>query len=110
MSTLAEFMILSAGDNRPPMLEKHLGDKVHLLLTPELQKVQLHRRSLHTAAYQVDDLDAYDSDSDDFSTTKEVFMANLSSNGSDVLFEVPHSENAHNDMLNQSVQDMPYYE
>nr|GEY78197.1 hypothetical protein [Tanacetum cinerariifolium] len=39
------------------------------------------------SAYQVDDLDAYDSDSDDFSTTKEVFMANLSSNGSDVLFE-----------------------
>ncbi|GJX14298.1 hypothetical protein Tco_1412958 [Tanacetum coccineum] len=24
MSTLAEFMILSGGDNRPPMLEKHL--------------------------------------------------------------------------------------
>ncbi|GJU72229.1 retrovirus-related pol polyprotein from transposon TNT 1-94 [Tanacetum coccineum] len=26
MSTLAEFMILSRGDNRPPMLEKHLYD------------------------------------------------------------------------------------
>ncbi|GKE25166.1 hypothetical protein Tco_1436678 [Tanacetum coccineum] len=26
MSTLAEFMILSGGDNRPPMLEKHLYD------------------------------------------------------------------------------------
>ncbi|GJW46793.1 hypothetical protein Tco_0078439 [Tanacetum coccineum] len=27
MSTLAEFMILSGGDNRPPMLEKHLTKK-----------------------------------------------------------------------------------
>ncbi|GJW99785.1 hypothetical protein Tco_0183699 [Tanacetum coccineum] len=40
----------------------------------------------------------------------EVLMANLYSYGSDVLSEVPHSENTHNDMLNQSVQEMPYYE
>ncbi|GJT11680.1 retrovirus-related pol polyprotein from transposon TNT 1-94 [Tanacetum coccineum] len=41
----------------------------------------------HNAAYQADDLDAYDSECDDFSTTKAVFMANLSSYGSDVLSE-----------------------
>ncbi|GJT22763.1 hypothetical protein Tco_0892700 [Tanacetum coccineum] len=41
---------------------------------------------------------------------KAVLMANLSSYGSDVLSEVPHSENNHNDMLNQSVQEMPYSE
>nr|GEY31483.1 hypothetical protein [Tanacetum cinerariifolium] len=41
----------------------------------------------HNVAYQVDDLDAYDYDYDDFSTTKAVLMANLSSYGSDVLFE-----------------------
>ncbi|GKC26877.1 RNA-directed DNA polymerase, eukaryota [Tanacetum coccineum] len=41
---------------------------------------------------------------------KVVLMANLSSNGSDVLFEVPISDNTHNDMLNQSVQEMPYSE
>ncbi|GJW56704.1 retrovirus-related pol polyprotein from transposon TNT 1-94 [Tanacetum coccineum] len=64
----------------------------------------------HNAAYpyQADDLDAYDSDCDDFSTAKVVLMANLSSYGSDVLSEVPHSNNTHNDMLNQSVQEMPY--
>nr|GEW64424.1 hypothetical protein [Tanacetum cinerariifolium]GEY34537.1 hypothetical protein [Tanacetum cinerariifolium] len=62
----------------------------------------------HNAAYQLDDLDAYDSDCDDFSTAKAVLMANLSSYGSDVLSEVPHSENTH--MLNQSVQEMPYSE
>ncbi|GKF85082.1 hypothetical protein Tco_0249980, partial [Tanacetum coccineum] len=42
----------------------------------------------HNAAYQVDDLDAYDSDCDDFSTAKAVLMANLSSYGSDVVTTV----------------------
>ncbi|GKC40280.1 hypothetical protein Tco_1052664, partial [Tanacetum coccineum] len=67
-------------------------------ITLELQKVQLHRRSLHTiqlikqmishnAAYQADDLDYYDSDCDDFSTDKAILIANLSSYGSDVLSE-----------------------
>nr|GFB28569.1 hypothetical protein [Tanacetum cinerariifolium] len=58
----------------------------------------------YNAAYQADDLDAYDSDCD-FSTANAVLMANFSSYGSDVLSEVPHSENTHNDMLNQTVYD-----
>ncbi|GJY07883.1 hypothetical protein Tco_0374937 [Tanacetum coccineum] len=37
---------------------------------------------------------------------KAVLMANLSSYGSDVLSEAPHSENTHTDMLNQSVKQM----
>nr|GEZ23589.1 retrovirus-related Pol polyprotein from transposon TNT 1-94 [Tanacetum cinerariifolium] len=45
----------------------------------------------HNAAYQADDLDAYDSDCDDFSTANEVLMANLSSYGSDVLSEDTNS-------------------
>ncbi|GKB29689.1 hypothetical protein Tco_0869090 [Tanacetum coccineum] len=65
---------------------------------------------IHNAAYQADDLDAYDSDCDDFSTANAVLMANLSSYGSDVLSEVPHSKNTHTDMLNQSVQEMSYSE
>nr|GEW23393.1 Gag-Pol polyprotein [Tanacetum cinerariifolium] len=39
---------------------------------------------------------------------KVVLMADLSSYRSNVLFEVPHFENTHNDMLNQSVQEMSY--
>ncbi|GJV04477.1 retrovirus-related pol polyprotein from transposon TNT 1-94 [Tanacetum coccineum] len=42
----------------------------------------------HNAAYQADDLDAYDSDCDEISTAKAVLMANLSSYDSNVLFEV----------------------
>ncbi|GJT40189.1 hypothetical protein Tco_0940054 [Tanacetum coccineum] len=64
----------------------------------------------HNAAYQADDLDGYDSDYDKISTAKAVLMTNLSSYGSDVLSEVPHSKNTHNDMLNQSVQEMQYFE
>ncbi|GKE27049.1 retrovirus-related pol polyprotein from transposon TNT 1-94, partial [Tanacetum coccineum] len=37
----------------------------------------------HNAAYQVDDLDAYDSDCDELNTTKVALMANLSHYGSD---------------------------
>ncbi|GJS85749.1 hypothetical protein Tco_0752290 [Tanacetum coccineum] len=42
----------------------------------------------HNAAYQADDLDAYDYDRDDFSIAKAVLMANLSSYGSNVLSEL----------------------
>nr|GEZ03876.1 hypothetical protein [Tanacetum cinerariifolium] len=55
----------------------------------------------HNATYQADDLDAYDSDCDDISTAKAVLTANLSSYRLDVHSEAPHSENTHNDMLNQ---------
>ncbi|GJS16656.1 integrase, catalytic region, zinc finger, CCHC-type containing protein [Tanacetum coccineum] len=64
----------------------------------------------HNTSYQADDLDAYDSDCDEISTAKAVLIANLSSYGSDVLSEVPISNNTNNDMLNQSVQEMPYSE
>ncbi|GJR49524.1 retrovirus-related pol polyprotein from transposon TNT 1-94 [Tanacetum coccineum] len=60
------------------------------------------------AAYQADDLDAYDSDCDDITTAKVALMANLSRYGSDVLSEVPNPDNTHNDILNQSVQEMQY--
>ncbi|GJY31179.1 hypothetical protein Tco_0414674 [Tanacetum coccineum] len=42
-------------------------------------------------AFQADDLDAYDSDYDEISIAKAVLMANLSSYGSDVLFEDTNS-------------------
>nr|GEU99706.1 retrovirus-related Pol polyprotein from transposon TNT 1-94 [Tanacetum cinerariifolium] len=59
----------------------------------------------YNEAYQADDLDAYDSDCDEVFTAKAVLMANLSSYGSHVLFDVPISDNTNNDMLNQTVQD-----
>ncbi|GJV40769.1 hypothetical protein Tco_1419209 [Tanacetum coccineum] len=50
-------------------------------------------------------------DCDDISLEKAVLMANISSYDSDVLSEVPHHDTYQNDdMINQSVQEMQYYE
>ncbi|GKG03760.1 hypothetical protein Tco_0314147, partial [Tanacetum coccineum] len=61
----------------------------------------------HNVAYQVDDLDAYDSDCDELNTTKVSLMANLSHYGSDALAEVCNHDNVDNNMINQAVQAMP---
>nr|GEW30887.1 hypothetical protein [Tanacetum cinerariifolium] len=47
----------------------------------------------NNAAYQDDDLDAYDSDSDELNSTKIALMANLSHYGSDNLAEVKELNN-----------------
>ncbi|GKA72908.1 hypothetical protein Tco_0779124 [Tanacetum coccineum] len=54
--------------------------------------------------------DAYDSDCDDISSAKAVLMANLSSCDSDVQFEVPYSDTSRNNMMNQSVQELQYFD
>ncbi|GJY48820.1 hypothetical protein Tco_0438776 [Tanacetum coccineum] len=63
---------------------------------------------LNNAAFQIGDLDSYDSDCDDVSNAKVVLMANLSNYGFDVISEVSHSKPYHNDMDNQSYQN-PFY-
>ncbi|GJV42917.1 hypothetical protein Tco_1427453 [Tanacetum coccineum] len=60
----------------------------------------------HNAAYQADDLDAYDSDCDELNTAKVALMANLSYYGSDTLAEVHNHDNVANNMINQAVQAM----
>ncbi|GJY21050.1 hypothetical protein Tco_0393616 [Tanacetum coccineum] len=61
----------------------------------------------HNAAYQADDLDAYDSNYDELNTAKIALMANLSHYGSDALSEVHNHDNVNNNMINQAVQVMP---
>ncbi|GJX38294.1 hypothetical protein Tco_0251597 [Tanacetum coccineum] len=60
----------------------------------------------HNAAYQADDLDAYDSDCDELNSAKIALMANLSRNGSDALTEVHNQDNLNYDLFNQSEQIM----
>ncbi|GJZ53735.1 integrase, catalytic region, zinc finger, CCHC-type containing protein [Tanacetum coccineum] len=55
----------------------------------------------HNAAYQADDLDAYDSDCDELNTAKVALMANLSYYGLDALAEVHNPDNVDNNMINQ---------
>ncbi|GJV04423.1 hypothetical protein Tco_1337992 [Tanacetum coccineum] len=61
----------------------------------------------HNAAYQVDDLDAYNFDCDELNTTKIALMASLSHYGSDALAEVNNHDNVDNNLMNQVVQAIP---
>nr|GEZ48059.1 hypothetical protein [Tanacetum cinerariifolium] len=71
-------------------------------------RITLHpvqgRKISFATAYQVDDLDAYDSDCDELNTSKVALMENLSHYGSDVLVEVHNPKNIDNNMINQSLQ------
>nr|GEU39495.1 hypothetical protein [Tanacetum cinerariifolium] len=53
----------------------------------------------NNAAFQIKDLDTYDSDSDDISNAKAVLMANISNYGSDVISK----EKAYKEQNNESV-------
>ncbi|GJR95335.1 retrovirus-related pol polyprotein from transposon TNT 1-94 [Tanacetum coccineum] len=61
----------------------------------------------HNAAYQADDLDAYDSDCNDLNTAKVALIANLSHYGSDALAEVYNHDNVNYNMIDQVMQVMP---
>ncbi|GJW23233.1 retrovirus-related pol polyprotein from transposon TNT 1-94 [Tanacetum coccineum] len=58
----------------------------------------------HNAAYQADDLDAYESDCDELNTAKVDLIANLSDYGSDALTEVYNPDNVDNNMINQDFE------
>nr|GEU78440.1 putative reverse transcriptase domain-containing protein [Tanacetum cinerariifolium] len=64
----------------------------------------------NNAAYQADDLDAYDSDCDEINSSKIALMVNLSHYSSDNLAEVHNLDNVTNNMLNQAVQAMAIFE
>ncbi|GKC67029.1 hypothetical protein Tco_1099627, partial [Tanacetum coccineum] len=52
----------------------------------------------HNAAYQADDLDAYNSDCDEINTAKIALMANLFHCGSDALAEIHNHDNVNYNM------------
>ncbi|GJW98836.1 reverse transcriptase domain-containing protein [Tanacetum coccineum] len=136
-NTLAEYLILSGADNRPPMLDKDLvakdlWEKVQLLMQgtrantsgtgmnyPGQQRVVkcFNCQGEGHMARQCPKLKRK-RDAMWFrekvllveaqGNAKVVLMANLSSYELDVLFEVPISDNTNNDMLNQSVEEMLY--
>ncbi|GJU80382.1 retrovirus-related pol polyprotein from transposon TNT 1-94 [Tanacetum coccineum] len=63
-------------------------EEIAFLADPGLPDVQNSQTvTTHNAAYQADDLDAYDSDCDELNSAKIALMANLSRNGSNALTE-----------------------
>nr|GEV27872.1 hypothetical protein [Tanacetum cinerariifolium] len=62
----------------------------------------------HNAAYQADDLDAYDSDCYEINTAKVALMANLSHYDSDDLVEVQNHDNVNHNLIHQTMQAMSF--
>ncbi|GKB92645.1 retrovirus-related pol polyprotein from transposon TNT 1-94 [Tanacetum coccineum] len=82
-------------------------EEITFLADPGLPDIQTSQTVItHNAAYQADDLDAYDSDCDELNSAKIALMANLSRNGSDALTEVLNPDNLNYDLFNQSEQIM----
>ncbi|GJR40340.1 hypothetical protein Tco_1216024 [Tanacetum coccineum] len=82
-------------------------EEIAFLADPGLPDIQTSQTVItHNAAYQADDLDAYDSDCDELNSAKIALMANLSKNGSDALTEVHNPDNLNYDLFNQSEQIM----
>nr|GEW87965.1 retrovirus-related Pol polyprotein from transposon TNT 1-94 [Tanacetum cinerariifolium] len=86
-------------------------EELAFLADPGIAKVQPTQIVItYNAAYQADDLDAYDFDCDEINTAKVALMANLSHYGSDNLAEVHNHDNVNHNVINQVVQAMPCYE
>ncbi|GKD25376.1 hypothetical protein Tco_1231590 [Tanacetum coccineum] len=80
-------------------------EELAFLADPGIQEGQATQNVItHNAAYQADDLDAYDSDCDELNTVKVDLMANLSHYGLDALAEVHNHVNVNKNMINQVVQ------
>ncbi|GKA24664.1 hypothetical protein Tco_0710697 [Tanacetum coccineum] len=77
-------------------------EELAFLADPGIAKGQATQTVItHNAAYQANDLDAYDSDCDELNTAKVTLMANLSHYGSDALAEVHNPDNVDNNIINQ---------
>nr|GEY31767.1 hypothetical protein [Tanacetum cinerariifolium] len=83
-------------------------EELAFLVDPGIAKGQATQTVItHNAAYQADNLDAYDLDCDELNTAKVALMVNLSHYGLDALAEVHNPNNVDNNMITQSVQVMP---
>nr|GEW12630.1 hypothetical protein [Tanacetum cinerariifolium] len=86
-------------------------EELAFLADPGITEAQTTQNVItHNAAYQADDLDAYDSDCDEINTAKVALMANLTHYGSNDLDEVHNQDNVTNNLINQAVQAMPLSE
>ncbi|GJR03826.1 hypothetical protein Tco_0526810 [Tanacetum coccineum] len=84
---------------------KELDDEqLEFLADPGVADSQVAQTITHNAAFQTDDLDAYDSDYDDISSAKAVLMTNLSSCDSYVLSEANNESKIINESLTAELE------
>nr|GFD09872.1 hypothetical protein [Tanacetum cinerariifolium] len=97
-------LLVQAQANRQILHEEELA----FLADPGIAEAQTtHNVITHNAAYQADDLDAYDSDCDEINTTKIAIVVNLSHYGFDDLSGVHNQDNVTHNVINQAMQVMP---
>nr|GEU56446.1 hypothetical protein [Tanacetum cinerariifolium] len=88
-----------------------LEEELEFLADPGIAETSSTQYAVtNNAAYQDDDLDAYDSDCDELNLAKIALMANLSHYGSDNLAEVHNQDNVYNNVLYQDVQETSTFE
>nr|GFC85842.1 hypothetical protein [Tanacetum cinerariifolium] len=82
-------------------------EELSFLADPGITEAQTTQNVItHNAAYQANDLDAYDSDCDEINSAKIALMVNLSYYGSDDLAEIHNQDNVTHNMTNQVVQSL----
>nr|GFA69222.1 hypothetical protein [Tanacetum cinerariifolium] len=100
-------LLVQVQANRKILHEEELA----FLADPGIAEAQTTQNVItHNAAYQANDLNAYDSECDEINTSKVSLMENLSHYGSDDLAEVHNQENVTHNVINQAVQAMPLFE
>nr|GFD51579.1 hypothetical protein [Tanacetum cinerariifolium] len=93
--------LVQAQANRQVLQEEEL----EFLADPGIQEWSSNQMVItNNAAYQADNLDAYDSDCDEINSAKIALMANLSHYGSDNLDEVNNQEIRANSVNHQERQ------
>nr|GEZ48559.1 hypothetical protein [Tanacetum cinerariifolium] len=94
-------LLVQAQANRQVLYEEEL----EFLVDPGIAETQRTQYFItNNAAYQSDDLDAYDSDCDELNSAKISLVANLSHYESDNLAEVHNQVNVTNNLIDQDVQ------
>nr|GEV59439.1 hypothetical protein [Tanacetum cinerariifolium] len=89
----------------------NVEEELEFLADPDIAETSSTQYAVtNNAAYQADDLDAYDSDCDELNSAKISLMANLSHYGFDNLAEVQNQANVYNNVLYQDVQETSTFE
>nr|GEW10015.1 retrovirus-related Pol polyprotein from transposon TNT 1-94 [Tanacetum cinerariifolium] len=82
-------------------------EELEFLADPGVQESSSNQMVItNNAAYQADDLDAYDSDCDEINTAKIALMANLSHYGSDNLAEILTSPALQDDLILSVIEQL----
>nr|GEY74933.1 hypothetical protein [Tanacetum cinerariifolium]GEY81593.1 hypothetical protein [Tanacetum cinerariifolium] len=96
---------ISSNPRQQATINNGREEELEFLVDPRIAETSSNQYVItNNAAYQVDDLDAYDSDCDELNSAKIALMANLSHYGSSNLAEVHNQDNVTNNLINQDVQ------